>query len=80
MKQVPLTNVMFAVISLLAIHAKADISPQNLSELRKSDVIVIGTIKQIRIESEPSQFERGFGNYDWAVYVTLAIELSLIHI
>ncbi len=63
-----------AVVAGLTVHAQAEKAPLSLSELQKSDLIVVGTIKQIRIESEPSRIERSFGNYDWGIYVTLAVE------
>lgn len=74
MRPASLTIVTFAAVASLANHATADIAPRSLSELKESAVIVVGTINKIRIESERSQFERGFGNYDWVIYVTLAIE------
>ena len=45
-----------------------------MSELEQADLIVVGTISQIRIESERSRIEGAFGNYDWGIYVTLAVE------
>ncbi|MEE2643168.1 MAG: hypothetical protein VX768_21245 [Planctomycetota bacterium] len=74
MRQASLTLVTFAAVAFLVNHARADIAPRSLSELRESEVIVVGTIKQSRIETEGSQFDHGFGNHDWAIYVTLAIE------
>ena len=68
-----------AIVALAAVTcstnpAQAEIAPRSLDQLEESELIVVGTIKQIRIESERSQIERGFGNYDWGIYVTLAIE------
>ncbi len=57
-----------------ALEAKAEKAPESLSALRQSDLIVVGTIKQIKIESERSRVERAFGNYDWGIYITLVIE------
>lgn len=57
-----------------ALEAKAEKAPQALSDLRQSDLIVVGTIKEIRVETERSQIERAFGNYDWGIYITLDID------
>ena len=71
MKPSFLASFTFAAVACLAVHAKAAKKPLALNELQKSDLIVVGTIRQIRIESEPSY---GLGNYDWGIYVTLAVE------
>ena len=66
------TRVMVTAIACLAvIQSNAEKLPLSLSELQKSDLIVVGTISQIRVESEPA---RGHGNRDWGIYVTLAVE------
>lgn len=65
---------MLATAACLATHAIAEKAPRSLSELQTSDLIVVGTITHIRIESEPSRIERGLGNRDWGIYVTLAVE------
>ena len=57
-----------------AVETSAEIAPQSLSRLRQSELIVVGTIKEIRIQSERSRIERGFGNYDWGIYLTLGID------
>ncbi len=69
-----LGSVTFAAVACLTVHAKAEKSPLSLNDLKNSDLIVVGTIKQIGIESEPSRIERAPGNYDWGIYVTLAVE------
>lgn len=74
MKSSLLAGFTFAAVACLATHAKAEKAPLSLSELQKSDLIVVGTINRIRIESGPSRFERAPGNYDWHIYVTLAVE------
>ncbi len=57
-----------------ALEAKAEIAPRTLSDLRQSDLIVVGTIREIRVETERSQIDHAFGNYDWGIYITLGIE------
>jgi hypothetical protein len=66
-----LASFTLAAVTCLAVHAKAAKAPLPLNKLQESDLIVVGTIRQIRIESEPSY---GLGNYDWGIYVTLAVE------
>ena len=55
--------------SLLA--EKAPLSPARLVE--ESDLVVLGQITDLKIRSERSHIEQGFGNYDWAIYVTIRI-------
>ena len=74
MRSLSFAILMFAAVACSAVDCKAEKAPLSLSDLQKSDLIVVGTIKQIRIESERSRSERAFGNYDWGIYVTLAIE------
>jgi len=74
MRSTSLTIITFAAVSCSTIHANTEKAPLSLSELQKSDLIVVGSIRRIRIESERSRFENAFGNYDWGIYVTLAIE------
>jgi len=52
----------------------AAVSPKNLEQLRQADLIVVGVIENVRVESERSRVERGFGNYDWGIYLTLKVE------
>lgn len=52
----------------------ADLPPKSYAQLNAAETIVVGTIQQIRVESERSLVEKGFGNYDWGIYVTLSIE------
>jgi hypothetical protein len=55
--------------------ASAEIAPLSVDELKaQAHAIVVATVSQIRIEPEPSRFERGFGNSDWAIYLTLSLE------
>ncbi len=64
MKLSVLINFTFVAVACLAIQAKAEKPPLSLNELQQSDLIVVGTINHIRVESEPSQFERAHGNRD----------------
>jgi hypothetical protein len=49
--------------------------PQSIEQLTaEASVIVTGTVVDIEIRSEASQIEPGFGNSDWIVYHTIAIE------
>ena len=66
--------VAFVAVACLGTHVRADIPPRSLSELQESELIVVGTIRRIRIETERSRIERRLGNFDWGVYVTLAVE------
>jgi hypothetical protein len=53
----------------------ADIAPLSVDQLElRADAIVVATIEAMRIESEPSRFENGFGNLDWGIYLTLGVE------
>lgn len=65
---------LFATVLLnsLAFAEKAPLSVQALQE--QADAVVVATIEQIRIESEPSRFEPGFGNSDWGIYLKLRLE------
>lgn len=63
-----------SVVVVGGVHAKAEIRPRSLSELRESELVVVGTIMRINIVTERAEIERGFGNYDWGIYLTLAIE------
>lgn len=68
--------VWFLVLAIFCptpLHAEK--APSSIEELRlEATAIVIGTIHDIRIESEPSEFETGGGNKDWGIYLTLIIE------
>jgi nicotinamide mononucleotide transporter len=64
----------FVLAFCLGPHALADIAPQNLRELQQYEAIVIGTVRQIRVEAEPAEYEERFGNQDWGIYVTLQLE------
>lgn len=49
-------------------------APKSLEKLRQADLIIVGTIQNVIVESERSRIEQGFGNYDWGIYLTLAVE------
>lgn len=62
-----------AMLCPTPLHAEK--APSSIEALRlEATAIVIGTIHNIRIETEPSEFETGGGNMDWGIYLTLAIE------
>ena len=53
----------------LLLAEKAPLSPEALVD--ESDLVVVGEVVDLRIRSERSHIEQGFGNYDWAIYVTI---------
>lgn len=72
-------NVCWAMLAFFCLSgfstvACADVPPRSYAQLNEAETIVIGTIKQIRVESERSLVEKAFGNNDWGIYVTLSIE------
>jgi hypothetical protein len=55
--------------------ACAEKAPLSVDELAsQASAIVVARIDRIRVESEPSRFERGSGNSDWGIYLTLRVE------
>lgn len=52
--------------------ARAPWSPEKL--LAESDIVVVAEVTEIEIQKERSRIERGFGNYDWAIYLTLRVQ------
>ena len=52
--------------------ARAPWSTEKL--LAKSDVVVVAQVTKIEIRKERARIERGFGNYDWAIYLTLRVQ------
>ncbi|MBT3222374.1 MAG: hypothetical protein HN348_25145 [Proteobacteria bacterium] len=64
----------FLAMVCSAVPANAEKMPQSLVSLQQAGLIVVGTIEKVRVESERSEIERKSGNYDWGVYVTLAVE------
>ena len=60
--------------ALLGSPLRAERAPLAPSELvRESDLVIVGRILDLEVEPERSHVERGFGNYDWAIDVTIAI-------
>ena len=68
----PLSIFAAALVNSIAFAEKAPLSVDQLTS--HADAIVVATIEGIRIESEPSRVERGFGNSDWGIDLTLAVE------
>lgn len=63
------------VVLLLNSLAFAEKAPISVTELQdQADAIVVAIIEQIHTEAEPSRVERGFGNSDWGIYLTLRLE------
>jgi hypothetical protein len=63
------------VPALLQSIASAETFPLSVDELHaKADAIVVATVAKIRTISEPSRIDRGFGNSDWGIYLTLSVE------
>ncbi len=52
----------------------AAVAPKGIDQLREADLIVVGVIDKVVVESERSRIERGFGNYDWGIYLTLNVK------
>lgn len=67
-----ITMIVWACASSMAFAAKAPLSPDAMQ--REAHTIIVATIQKIRIESESSTFEPGFGNSDWGIYLTLELE------
>lgn len=66
-----------ALIAALCLHstASAEKAPLSAEELvQEADAIVIATIEEIRIQSEPATFDRAFGNSDWGIYLTFKVQ------
>jgi hypothetical protein len=65
---------LLASFSLLAPTASAEKAPRSAEELVKvSDLVVVGQVTGLKISQERSHVERGFGNYDWAIDLTIKI-------
>jgi hypothetical protein len=41
--------------------------------LGEAQVVVVGTIQDLKVSTEPSDVERGGGNYDWAIDLVIAV-------
>jgi hypothetical protein len=67
--------VVITTIGLLATTLPAERAPRSPNELVKaSDLVVVGRIVDLQIQTERSHIETSFGNYDWAIDLTLQIE------
>ena len=64
----------FVCLASFSVVARADIAPKSFAALNEAKTIIVGTIKEIRVEIERSTVEPGFGNRDWAIYVTILID------
>ncbi len=74
MKNVLLAGSLLGLFSLNS-TANAEKAPLSAEALQsEAQAIVVVTVEKIRIESEPSTFERGLGNSDWGIYLTLHVE------
>ncbi|HBV63817.1 MAG TPA: hypothetical protein DEF45_12430 [Rhodopirellula sp.] len=65
------------VFGLLLVNAdtlRAAVPPRDIDQLRQADLIVVGVIDKVMVQPEPSRVERGFGNYDWGIYLTVSVE------
>lgn len=73
-KNLQLVGTLFILlcVSSTAFAEKAPLSAEATQS--EAEAIVVATIKNIRIESESSTLEPGFGNSDWGIYLTLSIE------
>jgi hypothetical protein len=70
-------SVRLLVASLLLVKVStlsAAVAPRTIDQLRQADLIVVGVIEKVTVESERSRVEQGFGNYDWGIYLTLNVE------
>ena len=70
-----------AFLFAIGVHAMwssallAERAPLPESQLvEEADLIVTGEIADLRVTTERSEIEQGFGNYDWAIYVTIKID------
>lgn len=72
-KLISQTSLLIACLTCsLASAAKAPLSEEELK--KEATLIVAGTIQQLRVKTERSRIETGFGNYDWGVYLTVAVD------
>lgn len=56
----------------MAVAERAPLSQAELTE--HAHLVVVGRIVDLDIKTERSHIERGFGNYDWAIDVTIEID------
>jgi hypothetical protein len=64
-----------AWVCALAGTLHAEKSPRSTAQLaNESDLILVGTIFALKVGVERSHVETGFGNYDWAIDLTIGIQ------
>lgn len=63
-----------ALLTSFATNGLAEKFPVGLDELQQADLIVVGTIHEIRIETEQSIYTNKPGNYHWAIYISLELD------
>ena len=68
----PLSLFAALLLNSVAFAEKAPLSAEELK--RQADAVVVAAIEDIRVESERSRIERGFGNSDWGIYLTLRLK------
>jgi hypothetical protein len=63
-----------AVCSLTGATALAERAPRSPTELREeARLVVVGRIEDVRVGSERSHIERGFGNQDWTIDLVIRV-------
>ena len=66
---------LIALCLVWAPSAVAERAPLSQAELvEHAHLVVVGKIVDLGIKTERSHIERGFGNYDWAIDVTIEID------
>ena len=65
---------MVGMLCLLATILLAERAPRSPAQLlEEAELVVVGRIVDLQVQTERSHVETGFGNYDWAIDVTLQI-------
>lgn len=68
------TLLAFGTMLVRADALTAAVPPRDIDQLRQAELIVVGVIDKVVVEPERSRVERGFGNYDWGIYLTVGVE------
>ena len=68
------TLLVFGTLLLRGDALTAAVPPRDIEQLRQADLILVGVIDKVVVEPERSRVERGFGNYDWGIYLTVSVE------
>ena len=69
------TVVLFAIVFCVNQLKARERAPLTVGGLTKAaKVVVVGKIKDIRVETESSYFEKKDGNTDWGIYLTIEVE------